>query len=163
MADVSTHDPERGAAVAGPRTGAGARSRPVRVAAGGPDERPALWAIVVGLALLAAVLIWFAVRDDDSSTEAAATAGEPATQGVDEGDGVDAGAGSDGADAGLDIPALQELLDSSGLPGLVASADGDTLVLTGEVPDESVRNIVIDVMSVQPGVTDVDATGLVAP
>lgn len=154
MADLSTDDPERGATIEEPRAERGARrGSGVALADEGADELPALLAIVVGIAILVVALIWPAIRDDDTSVDAGAAATEEEEAAPEPEEAVPA--------TGIDVPTIQALLDSSGIEGLAVSADGSTLVLTGEVADEDTRNLLIDVVSVQPGVEEVDATGLV--
>jgi hypothetical protein len=105
--------------------------------------------IVVGVAILVAALIWSPI---DDTVMSGASADEP-------------GSTREGSfqpvAGGIDVAAIQALLDGSGGEAVVASADGATVRLTGEVVDEPGRNAVIDAVSIQPGVLEVDGDGLI--
>jgi len=112
------------------------------------NEWPALVAIVFGILILVAALLWPTLRDDGTTvdTPGATPADEPAA-GPEE-------------PAEPDLALIQALLDASGVEDLEADTDGTTVILAGEVPSEEIRQILIDLVSVQPGVGDVDASGL---
>jgi hypothetical protein len=112
------------------------------------NEWPALVAIVVGILILAATLLWPALRDDGTTVDT--TGGIPA----------DEPASGSEEPAEPDLALIQALLDSSGVEDLEATADGTTVILAGPVPNEEIRQILIDLVSVQPGVGVVDASGL---
>ncbi len=172
MAEATTDDElERGAAGAASPSG-GNRGGGVALADEGPDELPALLAFAVGIAILTIGLIWPTIDGDDhrgGAATAAATA--EADNEADEGDDED-GAAEDDADADADEPdeaaapalpdiaAIQALLDGEA-DGLGADGDGNTVVLTGTVPDEATREALIARVEGQPNVDSVDATGLV--
>lgn len=123
---------------------AGARS-----ADEGSDEGPALLTIAVGVAMLVVALIWPPI---DDITMLGAGEPDPTREAPSQPLAQPAGV--------VDVAAIQALLDGSGGRAVVASADGATVRLTGEVLDEAGRNALIDVVSVQPGVVAVDADGL---
>ncbi|MEM7272033.1 MAG: OmpA family protein [Actinomycetota bacterium] len=155
MAEVNTDEEERRAAVANPQ------SRGVALADESPDELPALLAIAVGVAILAIGIVWPSIQNDDGGaivTEVAEVEDAAPVEEEEEPGEAPAEPTEDVEAALPDLPAIE-----AGLPaaGLALAADGNTVVVTGTVPDDDTRNAVIAFVEGQPNVDAVDATGLV--
>lgn len=67
------------------------------------------------------------------------------------------------APTGPDLPGILVALNGAGYEGLQLSADGATVTVTGEVPDETARDAVIEVISGQPEVEQVIDRLTIAP
>lgn len=166
MAESNTDDELDRGATAGVQGGGATRGRSPALADEGPDELPALLAFAVSIAVLVIALIWPTLRDDALATDT--TADESATEEVveDESTAVeeteeDTVDEAEEAEGGLpDLPAIQAALDAE-VAGVTAAADGNTVILTGTVPDEATREALIALAAGQPNVDEVDAEGLV--
>ncbi|MEM9561555.1 MAG: OmpA family protein [Actinomycetota bacterium] len=169
MAEATTdEEPDRGATGDAAASG-GNRGGGVALADEGPDELPALLAFAVGIAILTIGLIWPTISDDHTGVvatdEVAADADQDTADATEDDEAepeeeAEEPEEEEAAPALPDLPAIQALLDGE-VPGLGADGDGNTVVLTGEVPDEATRDALIAQVEGQPNVDAVDATGLV--
>ncbi len=160
MVEANTdEDLERGAITeSSPASGGGRGGAGVPLADEGADELPALLAIAVGIAILVIGLIWPTIQSDSETTASdteVAAADEP-----EDADAADGEADAPAQPAGPDVAAIQAMVNGEA-PEIIVENDGNTIFLIGEVPDEGIRQSLIDLAQSQPNVDAVNAEGLV--
>jgi outer membrane protein OmpA-like peptidoglycan-associated protein len=138
MAEVENDELERKAAAP--------ESRGVALADETPEELPALLAIAVGIAILVITLVWPSIRDRDTTHDAGPA--EVAVEAEAEPE-PEPEVEEEVVAEGPDIPRFESEL---AIAGLALSADGNTVIAEGVIPDEATRTQIIDYLSAQPNV-----------
>jgi len=137
------------------------RSRGVALADESSDDLPALSAIAVGIAVIFVIVAPITVSSRNTvkaDDPYPAHAVETTVGTVDPAQTTDSS-----AESLVDLAAIQQTLNSRGLPEVGLSLEGSVINVSGSVADESTKQAVTDVLAAHPGIAEVVDNMIVTP